>query len=83
MIEAEKGDERMDRSFYRFALSFRGGAMDDLKSTFAEYMFKDSSFPKEEKSFDPLSRYIEEKADAKMPSVVFDELFLLYEERFL
>ena len=43
----------------------------------------DSSFPKEEKAFDPLSRYVEEKADAKMPSVVFDELFLLYEERFL
>ena len=59
------------------------GRKDDLKSTFAEYMFKDSSFPKEEKAFDPLSRYIEEKADAKMPSVIFDELFLLYEERFL
>lgn len=73
----------MDRSFYRFVLSFRGGTMDDLKSTFAEYMFKDSGFPKEEKAFDPLSRYIEEKADAKMPSVIFDELFQLYEERFL
>jgi len=83
LILAKKGDERMDRSFYRFALSFRGGAIDDLKSTFAEYMFKDSSFPKEEKAFDPLSRYVEEKADSKMPSVVFDELFLLYEERLL
>ena len=73
----------MNRSFYRFALSFRGGAIDDLKAVFAERMFNDSSFPKEEKAFDPLSRYIEEKADAKMPSVIFDELFLLYEERFL
>ena len=73
----------MDRSFYQFALSFRGGTKDDLKSTFAENMFKDSSFPKEEKAFDPLSRYIEEKADAEMPSIVFDELFKLYEERIL
>ena len=38
-------------------------------------MFNDYSFPKEEKAFDPLSRYIEEKADAEMPSVVFDELY--------
>ncbi len=73
----------MDRSFYRFVLSFRGGAKDDLKASFAEAMFKDYSFPKEEKAFDPLSRYVEEKADAEMPSVIFDELYLLYEERFL
>ena len=65
----------MDRSFYRFALSFRGGAKDDLKSSFAEAMFKDYSFPKEEKAFDPLSRYVEEKADVEMPSVIFDELY--------
>ena len=55
-------------------------AKDDLKSVFAERMFKDLSFPKEEKAFDPLSRYIEEKADAEMPSVIFDELYHLYEE---
>jgi uncharacterized protein YozE (UPF0346 family) len=73
----------MDRSFYRFALSYRGGPKDDLKAVFAEAMFKDSSFPKEEKVFDPLSRYIEEKADAEMPSVIFDDLYLLFEERFL
>ncbi|WP_342511729.1 YozE family protein [Sporosarcina sp. FSL K6-1522] len=72
----------MDRSFYRFVLSFRGGIKDDLLSTFAESMFNDSSFPKEEKDFDPLSRYIEEKAEPEMPSVIFDELYKLYEERF-
>jgi uncharacterized protein YozE (UPF0346 family) len=72
----------MDRSFYRFALSFRGGAKDDSAAVFAENMFNDLSFPKDEKAFDPLSRYIEEKADPEMPSVVFDELYKLYEERF-
>ena len=53
----------MDRSFYRFALSFRGGAKEDSTAAFAEHMFNDLSFPKDETAFDPLSRYIEEKAD--------------------
>ena len=71
----------MNRSFYQFTLSFRAGAKNDSMAQFAESMFKDLSFPKEETEFDPLSRYIEEKADAKMRSVVFDDLYKLYEER--
>ncbi|MFC5587619.1 YozE family protein [Sporosarcina soli] len=72
----------MKRSFYQFVLSFRGGAKEDSFAVFAEYMFNDLSFPKDETSFDTLSRYIEDKADPNMPSVVFDELYQLYEERF-
>lgn len=72
----------MDRSFYQFVLSYRGGKKDDSKAVFAEAVFNDHSFPKDEKGFDPLSRYLEEKADPEMPSVVFDELFALYKERF-
>lgn len=72
----------MDRSFYQFVLSYRGGKKDDAKSTFAEAVFNDHSFPKDEKGFDPLSRYLEEKADPEMPSVIFDELYELYKERF-
>ena len=71
----------MNRSFYQFTLSFRAGAKDDLKAQFAESMFDDLSFPKDETEFDPLSRYVEEKADAEMRSIVFDELYKLYEER--
>jgi uncharacterized protein YozE (UPF0346 family) len=71
----------MSRSFYQFTLSFRGGTREDLKAVFAESMFNDHSFPREEKSFDTLSRYVEEKADPEMPSIIFDELFKLYEER--
>lgn len=70
----------MNKPFYRFALSFRGGENEDDYATFAEAMFNDLSFPKEAKNYDPISRYIEEKADAEMRSVVFDELFRLYEE---
>ena len=73
----------MDRSFYRFTLAFRGGNKYDLKSSFAESMFKDTSFPREEKDFDTISRYIEEKADSEMPTLIFDELYKLYEDRFL
>ena len=65
----------MDRSFYQFALSFRGGAKEDRKLLLLKHMFNDHSFPKDETAFDPLSRYIEEKADPDMPSVVFDELY--------
>ncbi|MHA6260859.1 YozE family protein [Sporosarcina sp. CAU 1771] len=71
----------MKRSFYQFTLSYRGGAKDDEKSRFAERMFNDLSFPKVETQFDPLSRYIEEKSDDELRSIVFDELFKIYEER--
>ena len=72
----------MDRSFYQFVLSFRGGKKGDNHAAFAEAVFNDHSFPKDEKAFDPLSRYLEEKADPEMPSVVFDELYEMYKERF-
>ncbi|QTD42006.1 YozE family protein [Sporosarcina sp. Te-1] len=71
----------MDRSFYHFVLSFRGGPKDDAKAVFAEAMFHDHSFPKQEYSFDQLSRYLEEKADGKMPITVFDELYDRYQEQ--
>lgn len=73
----------MDRSFYQFVLSYRGGEKNDPHAIFAESMFKDQSFPKYERSFDTLSRYIEEKADPQMPSVLFDELYRHFEDRFL
>lgn len=71
----------MNRTFYQFALSYRGGKKNDDKAVFAEGMFKDLSFPKEETRYDPLSRYIEEKADEEMQSIVFDELYNIYTDR--
>lgn len=72
----------MDRSFYQFALAYRGGSKDDAHAVFAEAMFNDLAFPRVEKEFDSLSRYLEEKADPQMRSVIFDELYALYKERF-
>ena len=54
----------------------------DEKAAFAEAVFNDHSFPKDEVVFDPISRYLEEKADPEMPSIIFDELFELYKDRF-
>lgn len=71
----------MNKSFYQFALSFRGGGKDDVQSVFAEAMFNDLSFPKNEEEYDLLSRYVEEKADEQLRSVIFDELYKIYEER--
>ncbi|GKV57484.1 UPF0346 protein [Sporosarcina sp. NCCP-2222] len=71
----------MDRSFYHFVLTYRGGPKGDAKAVFAEAMFHDHSFPKQESSFDSLSRYLEEKADGQMPITVFDELFERYQEQ--
>lgn len=71
----------MNKSFYQFALSFRGGTKEDENSVFAEAMFKDLSFPKVETEYDPISRYVEEKADSELRSIVFDDLYKIYEER--
>ncbi len=71
----------MNRTFYQFTLSYRGGGKNDDKAVFAEGMFKDLSFPKEETRYDPLSRYIEEKADEEMRPIVFDELYAIYIDR--
>lgn len=73
----------MNKSFYQFALSFRGGSKNNAKAVFAEAMFNDLSFPKEDKEYDVLSRYVEERADEEMRSIVFDDLYALYVERIL
>jgi uncharacterized protein YozE (UPF0346 family) len=71
----------MNRTFYQFVLSYRGGGKNDEKAIFAEGMFNDLSFPKEETKYDSLSRYIEEKADEEMRPVIFDELYSIYLDR--
>lgn len=73
----------MNKSFYQFALSFRGGGNHDEKALFAETMFNDLSFPKDEQDYDPLSRYIEERQDEQLRSIIFDDLYTLYVERVL
>ena len=72
----------MERSFYQFVLSFRV----EIKATKNQHSLKLCStitvFRKTNRLLTRLSRYLEEKADSEMPSVVFDELFAMYIERF-
>lgn len=70
----------MRKSFYQYVLSFRGEGKDDEKAVFAEEMFRDLSFPKQANEYDTLSRYVEELGNDDMRSIVFDELYALYEE---
>jgi len=69
----------MNQSFYKYALTFRGGKNSDSKSLFAEAMFYDFTFPKQSKDFQEVSRYIEELAHPDISAIIFDEMWLLYE----
>jgi uncharacterized protein YozE (UPF0346 family) len=73
----------MNHTFYKYALTFRGGPKSDLKSQFAEAMFSDLTFPKQSSDFQELSRYIEELAHEDMSATIFDDLWSLYETNVL
>ncbi|MFJ5769742.1 YozE family protein [Psychrobacillus sp. NPDC093180] len=70
----------MNKSFYLFALKYRGGHKEDKKSRFAESMFQQHDFPKAETSFQALSEYIEELAHPELTASMFDELWEYYIE---
>ncbi|HWL24040.1 MAG TPA: YozE family protein [Ureibacillus sp.] len=68
----------MNKSFYHFVLTFRGGDWSDQKSRFAESAFFDHGFPKTSTSFEEISSYIETKADEALSTAAFDELWDIY-----
>lgn len=65
----------MKKSFYHFALTYRGKMRADDYSRFADAVFLDHSFPRATSDFEELSRYIEEKAHPDMKASVFDEMW--------
>lgn len=68
----------MRKSFYHYALTFRGGEWSDRKVRFAESMFVDHSFPKTSDQFEELSSYLELQSDEYLTIDAFDELWALY-----
>ncbi len=68
----------MDRSFYQFALKYRGKLVEDDFSRFADAMFLDHGFPRDETDFELLSRYIEEKAHPALKASAFDAMWEEY-----
>ncbi len=73
-----QGDSGMNKSFYHFVLTYRGGSWSDQKSRFAESAFNDHGFPKTSTSFEELSSYIETQADDILTTSAFDELWDIY-----
>lgn len=71
----------MRPSFYLYVLTFRGAA--DRYGTFAEAVFHDHSFPKQADDFETLSLYIEQLANDDLSAVTFDDLWGMYEEKYL
>ncbi|WP_033541464.1 YozE family protein [Planococcus sp. CAU13] len=71
----------MEKSFYHFALSYRGKLHADDFSRFADAMFLDHSFPRSTKDFEKISRYLEERAHPVMKASVFDQLWDEYTSR--
>jgi len=63
------------RSFYQFALKYRGKLKADDFSEFAESMFLDHSFPKASEDFEELSKYIEERAHPVLKASTFDSIW--------
>ena len=68
----------MEKSFYHYVLTFRGGEWSDRKVRFAESMFVDHAFPKVSDDFDELSNYLELQSDEYLTIDAFDELWELY-----
>lgn len=76
------GGKILKKSFYHYALTFRGGDWDDCKVRFAESMFVDHGFPKVSEDFHELSNYIEMQFNEYLTTEAFDELWDLYELKF-
>lgn len=77
-----KGGEWMQKTFYEYVLTYRGGDWDDPKSRFAEAAFYDEAFPKQSKDFEELSAYFEMIADEHLTTEVFDELWSNYAAKY-
>ena len=72
----------VQKTFYEFVLTYRGGDWDDAKPRFAEAAFYDEAFPKQSIDFEELSAYIEMIADEHLTTDVFDELWASYSAKY-
>lgn len=68
------------RTFYHFVITFRGKIKPDSESKFAEWAFKDHSFPRHSKDYNEISTYIELYSPSPDTVLTFDQLWRKYEE---
>ncbi|SET32182.1 Uncharacterized protein YozE, UPF0346 family [Salinibacillus kushneri] len=66
------------RSFYHFMMKFRDTEKHAEERQLAEWMFQDHDFPKQSKSYDEISRYLEWNMPFTGALQVFDRMWETY-----
>ncbi|ELK44227.1 YozE family protein [Halobacillus sp. ACCC02827] len=66
------------RSFYHYMMRYRGNLVLNEEKQLAEWMFKDHSFPRQAKTYDEISRYLEWNAPFPSALSAFDRLYEQY-----
>lgn len=67
------------RSFYHYMMRYRDVKQQTNERKLADWMFEDHDFPKQSKSYDEISRYLEWNIPFTEASRVFDTLWDEYE----
>ncbi|MFO8070011.1 MAG: YozE family protein [Alkalibacterium sp.] len=70
----------MRRSFYHYVKTLRDPYKKDEMTLFANAVDKDGTFPKQSKSYDEISNYLEMNGDYVVSMDIFDKVFRSYEE---
>lgn len=70
------------RTFYHFMMTYRGKVKPDDESKLADWMYKDHSFPKQSRSYEEISRYLEWNTPFSSALQVFDRLWEKYEAEY-
>ncbi|SFD77239.1 Uncharacterized protein YozE, UPF0346 family [Lentibacillus persicus] len=67
------------RSFYHFALTYRGKEIPDDKSRLADWLFYDHDFPKHSAAYNEISDYLEGNSPFVNALATFDEMWEAYQ----
>ncbi|WP_018658796.1 YozE family protein [Allofustis seminis] len=67
-----------EKSFYDYLMTERGSKNHLEIAQFAESVFKDTNFPKQSKSYDELSAYLELSTNYLESMLIFDEAWGIY-----
>ncbi|BDP87590.1 hypothetical protein EfmAA818_11860 [Enterococcus faecium] len=70
----------MNRSFFHYLMTLRGGGTHDALSVFATEAGKDIQFPKHSSSYEEISNYLELNVDYLPSMDIFDEAWEKYLE---
>ncbi|MUV39828.1 UPF0346 protein [Lentibacillus sp. JNUCC-1] len=71
------------RSFYQFMMTYRGKKPPDDAARLADWMFFDHDFPKHSTAYDEISAYLEWNSPFATALSLFDELWVVYENKYL